>query len=335
MTSSLTSYVAMAPQSAKDTPASALFSGRFLMSGGGPTYDYIETANEHFRGIASRATTRKTIAQRSSYIVPFAAQGNFYPIMIGAMLRGIGFGVVTTGTTVYTHTFTIGARSAIPWITAMMGRGDGGTQWDRRLVNGRLETLQIGGGPKGLTCAFSGSALEEGDPGGAETFIDEVGELFVPSVGSATITIDGNAFTSPVRALQLQVSNQLDKNEQRLFAFERGDLQNVGMDVSLQLGAIDVDSALYGYFHQNNATTDAPAPAAVRGAIDFTFNSANDITGQAEPYGFQVTIPSLEMRIGPIQSRRIELIRTNLVGLMVDDVATPMTVVLTNNRATY
>ena len=92
MATSLTSSFALAVQAAKGTPATTnFFSGRFLMSGGGPQYDVIETMYEHFRGAGSRPTTRKTISQRSSYIVPFAAQGNLYPLFLGAALRGIGF----------------------------------------------------------------------------------------------------------------------------------------------------------------------------------------------------------------------------------------------------
>lgn len=52
---------------------------------------------EHFRGAGSRPTTRKTIAERSSYIVPFAAQGNLYPLFLAWRCAGIGFGVATTG----------------------------------------------------------------------------------------------------------------------------------------------------------------------------------------------------------------------------------------------
>ncbi|MFO7634741.1 MAG: hypothetical protein R6W76_19480, partial [Caldilinea sp.] len=130
MATSLTSYLALRTQSAKGTAATTgLISGRFLTSGGGPQYDYIETMYEHFRGASNRPTTRKTRAQRSSYIVPFAAKGNLYPVLLGELMRGIGFGIATTGVgepaTHYSHVATVGARDAMPWISGLMGRGDG------------------------------------------------------------------------------------------------------------------------------------------------------------------------------------------------------------------
>lgn len=345
MATSLTSYLALKAQSAKGTAATAnLISGRFLTSGGGPQYDYIETMYEHFRGASTRPTTRKTRSQRSSYIVPFAAQGNLYPVLLGELLRGIGFGVSSVATEAgdplapvyYTHTFTVGARDAMPWLTGMMGRGDGAGLWERKFVDGRLEMLQIQGGPKGLQMAFAGSALREVTPAGTETFASEASELLVPSVGSATISIAGAAFTGPVRGLQFQIQNEIDKNEQRLFAFERGDLQNMGFDCAVQLMQIDVDKALYETFHQNNATTTAPAAASIVGALSWTFESANDISVDAAvPYSISVTIPSVEMRIGAIQSQRNQLIRTDLAAMMVDDVETPITVTLVNNHASY
>ncbi|MCO5214328.1 MAG: hypothetical protein M9936_31900 [Caldilinea sp.] len=337
MATSLTSSFALAVQAAKGTPATAnFFSGRFLMSGGGPQYDVIETMYEHFRGAGSRPTTRKTISQRSSYIVPFAAQGNLYPLFLGAALRGIGFGVSSAGTDPeYTHTFTVAARDSMPWLSGIIGRGDGAGAWDRKFVDGRLETLQVQGGPRGLTLAVAGSALQEADALGTETFVNEAAELLVPSVGSATITIGGGAFTGPVRGLQWQISNQVDKNEQRLFNFERGDLQPLGLDCALQLMAIDVDADLYAEFHMNNATTDAPAPASIPGAIEFTFSSANDIPTGSNPYSLTVAIPSVEFRMGAVQSQRNQLIRTNLAALMIDDASAPITVTLVNSRATY
>jgi len=345
MATSLTSYLALKTQSAKGTPATAdLISGRFLTSGGGPQYDYIETMYEHFRGASSRPTTRKTRAQRSSYIVPFAAQGNLYPVLLGELLRSIGFGVTSVATEAgepaapiyYTHTGVVGERDAMPWLTGMMGRGDGAGLWERKFVDGRLEMLQIQGGPRGLMLGFAGSALREVTPVGTETFVSEATELLVPSVGSATISIGGSAFTGPVRGLQFQIQNELDKNEQRLFAFERGDLQNMGFDCALQLMQIDVDKTLYQYFHQNKADTSGPAAASIPGSLSFTFQSANNISAEAAvPYSIAVTIPSVEMRIGAIQSQRNQLIRTDLAALMVDDVTTPITVTLINDHASY
>jgi hypothetical protein len=337
MATSLTSYLALQVQAAKGTPATAnLVSGRFKMSGGGPQYDYIETMNEHFKGASSRPTVRKTRAQRSSYIVPFAGQGNLYPILLGVLLRGIGFGVVTSGTSPeFTHVFTLGARNDMPWLSGVMGRGDGAGLWERKFVDGRIEQLQIGGGPKGLTLGFGGSALSETDPAGTETYVSESSELIVPSVGSATITIAGSAYSGSVRGLQFQAQNPVDKNEQRLWAFERGDLQPMGLDFALQLMQLDVDAALYETFHQNNAAGTGPAPSSIVGALEFNFQSANDIPTGDDPFSLTIAIPSVEMRLGAIQSRENQLIRTDLAALMVDDVTTPITVTLVNNQATY
>lgn len=108
--------------------------------------------------------------------------------------------------------------------------------------------------------------------------------------GSATITIAGNAFTGPVRGLQWQISNQVDKNEQRLLPSSAATCSR-GLDCALQLMAIDVDADLYAEFHQNNATVDAPAPSSIPGAIEFTFSSANDIPTGSNPYSLTVEVP--------------------------------------------
>ena len=121
------------------------------------------------------------------------------------------------------------------------------------------------GGPRNLTLAVAGSALQESRCVGTETFVNEAAELLVPSVGSATITIGGGVHR-PGAACS-EISNQVDKNEQRLFNFERGDLQPLGLDCAFVSMAIDVDADLYAEFHMNNATTDAPAPASIPGPL--------------------------------------------------------------------
>jgi hypothetical protein len=110
----------------------------------------------------------------------------------------------------------------------------------------------------------------------------------------------------------------------------------MGLDFALQLMQLDVDAALYETFHQNNAAGDgAGRRPALRARWSSISRARTTSLRGDDPFSLTIAIPSVEMRLGAMQSRENQFIRTDLAALMVDDVTTPITVTLVNNQATY
>lgn len=309
--------------------------GRFQQSNLQTVYEYIEADAEHFCGLNLRPTVRKSTSFKSGYSVPFGAMGLVYSNFLGMVLLGLGFKVVTAGTTEYTHTFTIGNRADQGWLTALQSLGDGSDKYSRLAVDSRLEQLRLDVGPQGMSAAFTGIGIEEKAAAGTESPDLETDLMLLPSKGAATINLGGVAFESSIRGLRLMISNPLDKRDQQLFTLKRGDLAATGMEIGGVLQGIDMTYDTYKKLTWGGTAGTGPTQGAVTGDVDIKFESAGIIEGSALPASVQAIFPKVEYRLGQFQARGKDLIRADIAFLMIDDVSVPATLKLVNDRDAY
>ena len=309
--------------------------GRFQQSNLQTVYEYIEADAEHFCGLNLRPTTRKSTSFKSGYSVPFGAMGLVYSNFLGMVLLGLGFKVTTSGTAEKTHTFVIGNRADQGWLTALQSLGDGAEKFSRLAVDSRLEQLRLDVGPQGMSGAFTGIGIEEKAAAGTETPDLETDLMLLPSKGAATINLGGVAFDASIRGLRLMISNPLDKRDQQLFTLKRGDLAATGMEIGGVLQGIDMTYDTYKKLTWGGTSGTGPTQGAVTGDVDVKFESAGLIEGSTLPASLQAIFPKVEYRLGQFQARGKDLIRADIAFLMIDDVATPATLKLVNDRTAY
>lgn len=333
---SLTSTMKLGPQASKGTAlATNLLCGRFTTSNMQPVFDYIEADAEHFCGIAARATVRKTASRIGGYVVPFGGLGSLYPNFLGMILLGMGFKASTAGAgAAKTHTFTIDDVANAKWMTALQNMGDGADAFERRVTDGRIETLRWDASVRGIQQAFAGYGITEDAAAGTEESVNEEDAMLLPSKGSATVSIGGQAFTSKFRGLRFLINNPLDRNQQDMFAVKRSDLPPTGIEAGGSLQRLDIDYTTYKRLNWGGASGTGPASTSVTGAVTFKFEAA-EIVEATTPYSVEVILPSVEFRMGQFQASGRDLIRFDLAFLMVDNVSEPITIKIVNKLAGY
>ena len=110
--------------------------------------------------------------------------------------------------------------------------------------------------------------------------------------------------------------------------------QSIGIQASFN--EINVSDSVYEalYFGADSGTTPATAP--VTGNIDVEWRSAANISGAAVPFEFQFVAPSVQWKPnGAPAASGDELITIGADGMVVGNVATPCTVTVVNNVASY
>jgi hypothetical protein len=144
---SLTAAISLGVQSGKGSAATAYKTALATDSSGNVKFDTRDPKLEHPSAIA-RSTKVKIAQQRVGYTTPFDAKFLLRPNFIGEVLRGLGFGVATTGSApAYTHTFTIAARNAGAWLSAIiLDTDDGGGSFERKFIDCKATKLTVDAG---------------------------------------------------------------------------------------------------------------------------------------------------------------------------------------------
>lgn len=336
---SLTSAINLGVQSAKGSAATAYKTSLALSSGANPDFDTREPKLEH-PAPSARATKVKIPQQRVGYLEKIEAGFLLRPRFIGTVLRGAGFGVASVNnTTYYTHTFTLANRSAAAWLTALiLDTDDAGNTFERKITDVRIDKLSVKGGVDEIMCDLTGVGLVEGDASGSETKVAEVPVEISPASGSATITIAGNTVASPIRGSELEIASDVDDTDRVLFSAARNSLPQKSIGITGTLKDIDFDYNTYEYYRRivrGSLVATAPTLTAALGTLTYTFNSLSNISGAAVPYSLQVTVPSLYWELTEAKKAQDNLVRVDAKWTMVDDSATPITIVLKNDQTAY
>lgn len=339
---SLTSEFSLGIQADKTTAATAFKTARAKVSGVNIEWDTRESPLEHPSSVA-RSTAVKVPDIRTSYKVPIESTFLLYPTFIGTCLRGLGLGVSTVdNTTHYTHTFTIALDSAMAWLTAIHKMYGTSGNLERKIVGCRLSSLSGNIGLDETEIQIAGMGLTEGDATGSETKVAETAVEMRPT--TITPVIGGTTSTMPVNdSHTFEIANTLREDQRQVYSSARVALDRQSFGMTGTITGIDADystagAVFYEWYrltHRNTLVATAPSLTPATGSMAFAFASASNISGAAVPYSLTFTLPSVNWTLSNFVSSADDIVRYDATYKMVDNVATPLTVVLVNSTAAY
>lgn len=340
---STTARFKVGQQVAKGTAATKLVCGTMTMSGLNATKDPIDKGGEHGCNTGpDRATVHKSEQRYSSFIVNGSFRGFMYPDLIGYLLLGSGFTVVTTagaaaalGT--YSHVFTLANRTANPWLSV---HSQIGTK-NRLAVDARVNQLTMTANAQGFVYNGTFQALKEDEvPGTGITVTNEEVNEILTTRGSMVLNYDPDGTPVTMLAAEqegftLVINNPFDQDQQKLFSFGRGDLPQTGLDITGTVEGLNVDYLNYERIKGGAVGVDTIADDCALAKIDVTFNSAENIGVTAIPYSIRVEIPHAEVTVNDFQAEGTNTVEWTFPFRMVDDNATPIKITLVNKLPSY
>jgi hypothetical protein len=340
---STTARFKVGQQTAKGTPATKVVCGTMTMSGLNSTKDPIDKGGEHGCNTGpDRATVHKSEQRYSSFIVNGSFRGYMYPDLIGYLLLGAGFNVVSTagvaaaaGT--WSHVFTLANRTAVPWLSVHSQIGSK----NRLAVDARVNQLTFTANAQGFTYNGTFQALKEDEVpvSGITTTNEEVVEVLTTR-GSMILNYDPDGTPVTMLAAEqegftLVINNPFDQDQQKLFSFGRGDLPQTGLDVTGTVEGLNVDYLNYERIKGGAVGVDTIADDCALAKIDVTFNSAESIGATAIPYSIRFEIPHAEVTVNDFQAEGTNTVEWTFPFRMIDDNATPLKITLVNKLPSY
>jgi hypothetical protein len=334
---SLESWFALGKQSAKGTPATALFKALATVSALGATYDEREAPLEH-PAVASRATARKVNTKRTSYMSNAKVTGILHPKFIVPLFLAAGFQAVTTNnTTHYTHVLTLGSSLLHKWMTAAWNVESTDGAFVNRGSDMRATSLNLAIDPEQIEYSAELRGLVLAAMSGSPTYTGENPAEIVPWLMTrTTMTMNATSISERIRSMEFAVENTLREDDRAVGEAVRVNLAQQNIDISMALGEINISAALYNTFHFGSAAGTSVVLAGVSGALDIKFAAESNIAGAPVPESLQIAIPSLGYTMdGEPEASGDDLITLDLTAYMIDDSATPITVTVVNNVASY
>jgi len=336
---SLTAAISLGVQSAKGSVATAFKTALATDSSGNIKFDTREPKLEHPSGSA-RATKVKIAQQRVGYTTPFDAKFLLRPNFIGEVLRGLGFGVATTGTSpAYTHTFTIANSGAGKFLSAIiLDTDDGGGSFERLFLDCKCTKLTVDAGIDEITCDMAGIGLSESDSAGTETKVAETAVEISPTAGSATLVANGDTIDAPIRGSQLDIEQTLDDADRVLFSNVRNSLPQKEVGVSGMIKGVDFDYGTYHWYRnvvRGNTSATEPTLTPATGSVTYNYTSLTNIPTGVVPYKFQITVPSVYWEMQDVKRSGNNLVRADVKWTMIDNSSPPVTIVLVNGQSSY
>jgi hypothetical protein len=340
---STSAHFKVGQQTAKGTPATKVLCGSMQMSGLNVTRDPIDKGGEHGCPTGpDRATVHKSRQRYSSFIVNGSFRSAMYPDLIGYLLLGSGFTVVTTagsGATLgsFSHVFTLAARTANPWLTFHEQIGSK----TRIAVDARVNRLTFTANAQGFRFDGTLQALKEDEVAGTGivTTNEEVAEILATR-GTMTLNYDPDG--TPVTMLaaeqegfSLVINNPFDQETQRLFVFGRGDLPQTGLDVTGTVEGLNVDYLNYERIKGGGVGGDIVSDACAIAKLDTTFQSTETIAASTTPYSIRFEVPHAEVELNDFQAEGINVVDWTFPWRMVDDNAAPIRITLVNALPSY
>lgn len=334
--SSLTARQAIGVQSAKGTPSTHYVVGVMRQSYIYPEFDTAEPISEHYGGTNARATVQKSASDRTGYLVAAGGRQRMKPDFLGMLLRGAGFGVATTGTTVKTHAFTLADRVNAAWLTIMEQMGEGAGVWEHKALDCRVNNITLAASREELALTYTARGLSEAVSLGTETVVVEPVTSIVPSTGSVSLLIGGVAVFSRIYGSELTISNPLIEDDVALHTSARDDIAPQGLTISGRLSGVDFDKDVYKKINWGGTSGTAPSTSVPLAVLSYTFESKAVIPAESVPYAVTISVPVAQLHL-PYQPTAEDnnLIRADIGWSMVDSVATPITITLVNKKVAY
>jgi hypothetical protein len=339
---SLGSFFAIGVQGAKGTAATTLYRLIATESSLAPEFEYRDTRLEHPSAGGTTSWARANVDQVTGYIGRASVTFPLRPKGIVPVLQATGYQVATagSGTLGYTHTLTQGTDAAHKWITAMWKVDDSDGAYYVRGVDGRCTSLSISVSTEEIMCTAEFGFLTVAAFSAAQpTYVTEQADEIVPWVGARTgIVIGGYTVVEVIRAAEFTFTNALREDDKALWSQARVNMQRQSIDIQSAFSEINLSDSAYNAINFGAAAGTTPATAPVKGSVDVEWRSADNISGTSPliPFEFQFIAPSVQWQPGDAASASgDELITTSVDGYVLGDVATPSTIKVINNVATY
>lgn len=335
---SLGSFFAVGVQSAKGTAATTLYKLIATESSLAPEFEYRATRLEHPSTGGTTSWARANVDQITGYVGRASVTFPLRPKGIVPVMQATGFQVVTTNnTTYYTHVLTQGTDAAHKWVTCIWKVDDSDAAYYVRGVDGRCTSLTVSVGVEEIICTAEFGFLTVAPLSGSPTYVAEQADEIVPWIGARTdIDIGGYTVVEVIRAAEFAFTNALREDDKALWTQTRVNMQRQSIDIQASFNEVNVSDSVYDavYYGADAGSTVATAP--VTGAIDVEWRSADNISGAAVPYELQFAAPSVQWQPGGAPSASgDDLITIGVDGYVIGDVATPCTVTVVNNVASY
>jgi hypothetical protein len=339
---SLGSFFAIGVQGAKGTAATTLYRLIATESSLAPEFEYRDTRLEHPSAGGTTSWARANADQVTGYIGRATVTFPLRPKGIVPVLQATGYQVATAGSATlgYTHTLTQGTDTAHKWVTAMWEVEDSDGAYYVRAVDGRCTSLSISVSTDEIMCTAEFGFLTLAAFSGTQpTYVTEQADEIVPWIGARTdIDIGGYTVIEVIRAAEFTFTNALREDDKALWSQARVNMQRQSIDIQASFSEINASDSIYEslYYGADAGTTVATGP--VRGNIDVEWRSADNISGTSPliPFEFQFVAPSVQWQPGDAPSASgDDLITMSANGYILGDVATPSTIKVINNVATY
>jgi len=139
-----------------------------------------------------------------------------------------------------------------------------------------------------------------------------------------------------IRAAEFTFTNTLREDDKALWSQSRVNMQRQSIGIQASFNEINVSDSVYEalYYGADAGSTVATAP--VTGNIDVEWRSAANISGAVVPYELQFIAPSVQWKPnGAPTASGDALITIGADGMVVGNVATPSTIKVLNNVASY
>lgn len=300
--------------------------------------DPLTKVAEHGLG-AGLATAKKTPTRYGSYAVTGAVRSNLYLDALGHLLQGAGFtsAAATGATAAKTHVFTLSARDAQLWLTALWKLGTD----EKMATDVRVPRLSIEATSESIKYNATLLGLKLTDSVGNETHTHEdIDSEIYPTAGSVTFTpAAGTGIVTSATSIQratIEIANNLDEGDRALFRWGRADLPQTGLAITGKIDGFDLDYAIYDALVRANASSGEPAQSATVGTLVYVFTGANMIGATATPYSLTIDFKKVECTLDDFVADGANLVRWNTSWQMIDEgSADTVEITLVSEYASY
>lgn len=335
---SLGSFFAIGIQAAKGTAATTLYKAIATESSLAPEPEYRATRLEHPNAGGTTSWAQANVDQITGYIgrgrVVFALR----PKAIVPILQATGYQVNTTNnTTYYAHVLTQGTDAAHKWATFVWKVDDSDAAYYVRGVDGRCTSLTLDASTDEIMCTAEFACLTVQPLSGSPTYVNEQADEIVPWLGARTdIDIGGYTVVEVMRGARMTFTNTLRETDKALWTQARVNMQRQNIGIQFSANEVNLSDSVYESINYGSDGGSTVATAPVRGNVDVEWASAANISGAVVPYKFQFVAPSVQWKQNGVPAASGDnLVTTGVDATVIGDVATPNTITVHNNVASY
>lgn len=307
----------------------------------GPPRNNLVFGESELSCVASgRSTDRKSVARITDFLVPFGASGILRADLIGILLKGIGLDAASVDNTgYYTHTITMDDDADMGWLSILLDIDPPSTAaWERAGIDGRLTSLTFTSNRQGTRFSCEGIALDEEDSAGSETSTNEIDDSLFTQASGASLTVNdsgASAIFTAIQEAEVTITNEYDEEDINIFDTLHAGLAPTRRGITGVYRGAEMSNAIYDTLAWDGGTGPSAAPAT--GDTVFKVAANANIAGEAVPRSLEFTIPSIEYTLNESSVRVVgtDVVRADVSWTMIDDTATPITIVLENTVAAY